>query len=79
MGYSNLMKFYAPDYENEQKENVSDYRSTLHWEPEIKTENGKASVTFYTSDQTGKYLVFVEGITNEGKISLGRAEFEVKD
>lgn len=53
-------------------------RSTLFWEPNILVENGKKMLSFYTSDQTGHYKIFVEGISESGKICIGQGEFVVK-
>ena len=55
-----------------------DFRTTLFWDPDITIENGTANRLFFTSDQTGMYKIIVEGITDEGIVSLGSAEFEVK-
>jgi hypothetical protein len=52
----------------EQKRNpdIPDFRSTLYWNPSIKTDdNGKALVEFTSSDDTGKVLIMVDGITND--------------
>jgi hypothetical protein len=49
----------------------------LLWEPEIIIQKGKTDRAFFTSDQTGKYKVIVEGISESGKICIGSTEFEV--
>lgn len=54
-----------------------DHRMVQFWDPNIFTENRKASVSFFSSDNISRYKVYVEGITNEGKICLGTASFEV--
>ncbi len=77
-GYSSNREFYTPKYT---EENINserpDYRIVQFWEPNIFTEKGNASVTFFTSDNISRYRVYVEGITNEGRISLGTAEVVV--
>jgi len=77
-GYSSSREFYTPKYT---KENISserpDHRIVQFWEPDIFTEKGKASVSFFSSDDISRYKVYVEGITNEGRICLGTAEFDV--
>ncbi|NNU34369.1 hypothetical protein HK413_09865 [Mucilaginibacter sp. S1162] len=46
-----------------------DYRATLYWEPNITTDqNGKAKVSFYTSDIASKYTVTVAGVDVTGWI-----------
>ena len=77
-GYSSHKKYCSQKYTPENRNNPAPYfRTTLFWEPEVITKNGEANLTFFTSDETGTYKIFVEGITNKGKICLGRAEFEV--
>ena len=46
-----------------------DTRSTIHWEPNVVTDvNGKAVVSFYSSDRAGTYTVRVEGSDMSGNI-----------
>jgi hypothetical protein len=46
-----------------------DFRPTLYWNPAITTNaEGKATVTFRTSDEVGEMQIRVEGITKEGKL-----------
>ena len=33
--------------------------------------------SFFTSDLDGEYQILVQGITTNGRICIGRAEFEV--
>lgn len=77
-GYTSYRQFYSPKYTPETKKDPTpDFRTTLFWKPEITTKDGLSNLKFYTSDQVGKYHIFIEGITNKGKISVGHAEFEV--
>jgi hypothetical protein len=77
-GYSAYREFYSPSYTPETiNSERPDHRITLYWNPSIVMENGKASVSFYTSDDLSGYKVFVEGITNTGEICLGTGAFEV--
>ncbi|MBW6533691.1 MAG: TonB-dependent receptor plug domain-containing protein [Mariniphaga sp.] len=77
-GYSSFKKFYVPKYtpENEHTEKP-DFRTTLFWDPEITLQTGNTEHAFFTSDQTGKYKVIVEGISESGKICIGSTELEV--
>ncbi|WP_372949926.1 TonB-dependent receptor plug domain-containing protein [Mariniphaga sp.] len=79
-GYASSKKFYTPKYtpEIEQTEKP-DFRTTLFWESEIVLQNGNSEHSFFISDQTGKYKVIVEGISESGKICIGSTEFEVVD
>ena len=69
-----------PSYDVPQEEHVRpDYRTTLFWKPDLITdEQGNADFSFYTSDDIGTYLVFVEGITRDGIPVVGEYFFEVK-
>ena len=64
-GYDIPLAFKTPAI----KSNLPDYRSTLYWNPLIKTdENGNATISFRTSDVDGRYKVTIEGMTSEGEI-----------
>jgi hypothetical protein len=77
-GYSSFRKFYSPKYLPENNNpDKPDFRITLFWEPEIVLQNDPAELSFFTSDQIGKYKVIVEGISESGRICIGSAEFEV--
>lgn len=63
-------EFYRPRYgvANQSAEG-EDYRSTIHWEPFIITdEKGEAIVTFFTADLPGTYTIHVEGLDDEGNL-----------
>jgi len=46
----------------------ADYRRTLYWNPQLKTDNsGKASVTFTNNSTSRSFSVSVEGFTTKGK------------
>ncbi len=46
-----------------------DHRTTLYWNPKVKTDaNGKASVKFYATDISKRYLVILEGVSDDGTI-----------
>jgi len=67
-------EFYRPRYTHkDQSTGLEDLRSTIHWQPMVITdEQGKATVTFFTSDRPGTYTIQMEGIDNSG--NLGTAE-----
>jgi hypothetical protein len=49
------------------EENIPDLRTTLYWNPEIKTNRrGRAKVGFYNSDVTRNFQICIEGITEDG-------------
>ncbi|TMM58895.1 hypothetical protein FEE95_05540 [Maribacter algarum] len=61
-GFSSVRTFQNTDYSASKTEHgKNDYRSTLHWQPNIKIENSEqqnnSEVSFYTNDVPGKYMV----------------------
>ncbi len=80
IGYSGNKEFYSPKYT---AENINtekpDHRITLYWNPNIITKNGKASLSFFTSDDSGMFKIFIEGITTNGDICIGTAEFKIDE
>lgn len=78
MGFARYREIYLPKYNsNNQNSKAPDFRTTLYWNPDIRLENGKADFSFFTCDNVSRYKIFVEGITESGRICLGAAEFEV--
>jgi hypothetical protein len=76
-GYASSRKFYSPKYSPENMPETPDFRTTLFWEPDVLLQN-ETGLTFFTSDQTGRYKVIVEGISETGRICVGNAWFEVE-
>jgi hypothetical protein len=64
-------EFYAPVYEtaSQSAERMPDFRNLLYWSPDVKIgPSGKTELTFHTSDQTGKYVVVLQGISSTGRV-----------
>ncbi|TCD12789.1 TonB-dependent receptor [Pedobacter frigidisoli] len=77
-GYNNAKEFYNPKYNVENNANIPDLRTTVYWNPSVITgKEGKAEVSFFNSDQTGNYLVVVEGINGQGLIGRSTYRFKV--
>jgi len=71
-------QFYSPKYNVASNVVVPDYRSTLYWDPNITTDqNGKAKVSFYTSDIKDKYTIKISGIDTNG--GIGDGSFKLND
>ncbi|GAB2973169.1 Plug domain-containing protein [Mucilaginibacter puniceus] len=73
-------EFYSPVYETaqQQKSRVPDFRNVLYWAPDVNTDaEGKAKVSFYTSDKSGKYAVILQGLTVDGQVGSYNSTFEV--
>lgn len=77
-GYHKPVQFYSPTYTPDNIDSPQpDFRPTLYWNPELSFKNGKASVEFFTSDENAQYVVYVEGVTKNGKICYGTTDFVV--
>ncbi len=74
--YYRAREFYAPKYEDKKQPTLrNDFRSTVYWNPSLNIgKNGKASISFYNSDDITQFRVSVEGFGNNG--SVGRAEYK---
>jgi len=62
-------EFYTPAYDGNlaPSSRIPDLRNVLQWIPDIDTrQEGKSSISFYTSDIPGTYALFVQGITDQG-------------
>lgn len=73
--------FYSPAYEtvDAAASRLPDFRNVLYWSPSVTTgTQGKNQVSFYTSDQEGKYIGVVQGITANGEAGSHYFTFEVK-
>lgn len=80
-GCQDQYNFYSPDFSTTVLKNsrIPDFRNTLFWKPDLQTrKDGKAEVTFFTSDETSDFTIVVEGITPDGKTGYSSASFSVK-
>lgn len=77
-GFYKAREFYSPKYIHQDSVfNRADLRSTIYWNPELRTEkNGVASFNYYNADGTGSYRVVIEGIDENG--NLGRQVYRYK-
>lgn len=67
-GYSPKLEFYAPEYPNGPIEGDVDYRRTIYWNPDVKTnKDGLAEVSFYNNGYSRSLKVNAEGLTHNGK------------
>lgn len=66
-GYSRTQPFISPDYSTSKDTQTPDFRTTIFWKPDVKTDDaGKASVQFYSADLVTRYRIVVEGVTEKG-------------
>jgi hypothetical protein len=77
-GFRKPAQFYSPKYTLENIHNPEpDFRPTLFWSPSVRVIEGKASAEFFTCDNLANYIIFVEGISKEGRILFGSKQFSV--
>ena len=71
LGYRPPVEFYSPQYPAADKSQYTqpDHRITLYWNPKVRIdETGEATVTFYASDVSKRYLVTLEGVSDDGTV-----------
>jgi len=73
-------EFYRPRYKASAIEAAEpDYRSTIYWKPDVTTDmNGRAVLSFYTSDITGRYTINLQGADMDGNIGEGTVPIKVE-
>ncbi|MCZ6694667.1 MAG: hypothetical protein O6939_12245, partial [Bacteroidetes bacterium] len=77
-GLNRPVNFKTPDYSNAQDHRRPDFRSTVHWNPSVKTDsNGKAMVEFFCSDDVGKLSIRIDGLASEGRPFSAEHDLEV--
>lgn len=71
-------EFYSPTYEPDTTQRIPDLRNVLYWDPNIKTEKGKQTVDFFTSDWPGRYAIIVQALTSDGQRIKSIAEITIQ-
>lgn len=78
-GYSKEREFYSPKYSPNSPINNNDLRSTIYWNPKLRTdEEGKAQVEFFNADGKGTYRVVIEGMDRQGHLVRSVYRYTVK-
>lgn len=69
LGYEQPVEFHSPQYTDSSAKTRPDHRTTLYWNPKLKTDTeGHAAIRFYASDISKRYLVTLEGVSDDGTI-----------
>jgi len=79
-GCNHSREFYAPEYDHSQETDKSkpDLRSLIYWNPLLITDsNGKASVSFYNTDNITTIDIRTEGISYNGTPGLAGYEYHI--
>lgn len=72
--------FYSPQYDTEKalSSRLPDFRNVLYWSPNVNTDAaGKSNLSFYTSDQPGKYIGVIQGMAADGEAGSQTFSFQV--
>lgn len=78
-GLQGQREFFAPRYDGPAPTSLPDQRNLLHWQPAIALAPGTTQeLTFYTSDQVGRYRVVVQGLAADGQAGSASAVFDVR-
>jgi hypothetical protein len=81
LGWQKPAKFYSPVYDTEEMFNNPnpDYRSTIYWNPSVKTDmNGIATFEFFTSDYDNPLVIRIEGKTSGDRYISKTIQIQVK-
>lgn len=71
-------QFVLPDYASQADSRLPDFRNTLYWNPSVQTnEQGKATISFYTSDALGDFEIRAEGVSSTALAGSARAVLQV--
>jgi hypothetical protein len=78
IAFASQKQFYSPKYAHKQEDPLPDNRCTLFWTPNIFTDgNGRCSVSFYTSDQSGTYNICLQGADLRGRLGAVQSKIIV--
>jgi len=80
MGFYKAREFYSPKYNKVGATNGRpDLRSTIYWNPELKTDaGGNAGFEYYNADGKGSYKITLEGIDKDGNIGRQVIRYQVQ-
>jgi TonB-dependent Receptor Plug Domain len=80
LGYNIPQEFYAPKYDVNIPDHVRpDFRSTLHWQPNVRTDaTGKATLTYWNTDAKTNIKIIAEGVSKQGFVGVAKGEYGVK-
>ncbi|NSW94749.1 MAG: hypothetical protein HPY62_08600, partial [Bacteroidales bacterium] len=76
----NRFLFTAPQYNDEKsmQSRKPDLRNTLYWNPSLKSNSTGESLTLWTSDLPGTYIINIQGLAESGKMISFKGSFRVK-
>jgi hypothetical protein len=74
-------EYYSPVYEDKTSRStrLPDQRSLIYWNGDVKLKSGqKQFLPFYTSDIKGKFVVEVQGLSEDGQPVSATTSFDVR-
>ncbi|WP_346237276.1 Plug domain-containing protein [Niabella insulamsoli] len=73
-------QFYSPRYPSKEEENIfPDLRQTVYWNPDLITnEEGRAEVSFYTTESKSSYLIIIHGTDLKGRFGTVTLPLSIK-
>lgn len=70
-GYTLVKEFYQPRYDRDPLPGETDYRRTLYWNPNVRTDSlGRARVDFYNNGTCRQINISAETVTSDGRIGV---------
>jgi len=67
-GINRQIPFQETEHLASSTSRVPDFRSTLYWNPSLKVDaNGITHVNFSSSDDVGTFLIYIQGLTADGR------------
>lgn len=80
-GYYQAREFYTPNYDEMTTEEAlaKDLRTTQYWSSVRQLQDGKTQIAYTVSDDVGDFVIYLEGITDDGESFTGQYRFQVSD
>ncbi|MEL6843822.1 MAG: alpha-2-macroglobulin family protein [Bacteroidota bacterium] len=71
--------FYSPRYESLETEVRNDFRQTVFWQGQLKTDSkGKASLRFFNPDQASSFRISVAGMDRQGRLLQAQEQYHTQ-
>lgn len=79
-GFAKARQFYAPTYATPvATHSQPDFRRLLYWNPTVPTDaSGRATFSFYNSDDLTTWRAVAEGVSTNGQVGSGKLTYRVQ-
>lgn len=82
VGYAVAREFYSPNYDDPKPEEKyrPDYRTTLYWNPRVRTDStGRATITYWNSDAgTTDINLSLQGMSQSGQVAATHHRYRMQ-